>query len=405
MVRVCVAAALATLAAQASAEELVILSLQSNDLPRQALETLAADFAKATPGTTPRIVTMQHEALKATVQKQLRSGKYDILTWHAGNRGRLLAERGLLDPIDGLIPNQDEFSPGVQSSVTFDGKLYCVPHAYYHWTLYYNRTVLERAGVKPPQTWPAFISAVKTIREKGFTPIALGTREPWTTGGWFDFLGLNTYGPEFHLRLMRGEESYTNKKVSKAVGHWTELVKAGAFNKDHRTLSWSGAAQLLQDGKAGMMLMGNFWIGESKIPTKGTDVASFRFPSIEPGLPLVGIAPTDVFCLPAKAPHKDRAAKFLAFAARAEVQEKYARMLQVLPPNRKAAIDQNDEFNAFGKSYLEDAASIFQFYDRETDPEVARRGMDMMVNLVDEPGAVDSELEKVEKVRKRVYRK
>lgn len=403
----CLTCAIAiTVGSSSIAQPLEVLSLQSMDIPKQALKQMTNAFATSTPGTEPNITTMEHEALKASVQQHLRSGKYDILTWHAGNRARVLAERGLLDPIDDIIPNVSEFSEGVRASVTFNGKLYCVPHAYYHWSLYYNRKLFHDLQItEPPTTWGQLLSIAKKFKTKGITPITIGTKEPWTAGGWFDFIGMHSYGYDFHMKLLRGEAKYTDKQVSKALNAWVDLVQAGAFAKDHRKLSWKDAAKDLVSGKAAMMLMGNFWLGEMKVST-GTDspVGPMRFPVIDGSRPLVGVAPTDVLCLAANAPNKALAGKFLAYAAKAEVQENNAKFLHLLPPNRKAAVDAKDIFSMFGKAYLDATAGITQFYDREADPEVARRGMDMMVNLIDSPEILNLELEKVEKVRKRVHR-
>jgi multiple sugar transport system substrate-binding protein len=383
-----------------------VLSMQSNDTPKKALLDLAQKFEAENPDIKIKIETVDHEAFKANVVKQLNDSKTDVITWHAGNRSRVLAEKGLLAPLDDAIKNVNEFGAGVLSSVTFKNKLYGMPHAYYHWTLYYNKDVFKQAGVEePPKDWKGFLAAVNAIKAKGIVPIALGTKESWPTGGWFDFIGMNSYGYDTHMKLCAGEISYLDPKVKSAFGNWTALASASAFPTNHKTLTWQDAGKMLIDGKAGMMLQGNFWIGEMKVPLQGSALGSMKFPTIDAKQAHAGIAPTDILAVSNKSKHKAEAKKFMAFVARTDVQEANAKTLSLLPPNSKAKVDEADPFSTFGYKLLNEAKGISQFFDREADPEVARVGMDVMVELIDKPGDLEKGLARLDATRKRVHRK
>lgn len=65
--------------------------------------------------------------------------------------------------------------------------------------------MLKGAGVGEIGTFDDLVEACKTLRAADITPIAVGTKPLWPTGGWFDYLDLRTNGYDFHMKLTNGE--------------------------------------------------------------------------------------------------------------------------------------------------------------------------------------------------------
>jgi raffinose/stachyose/melibiose transport system substrate-binding protein len=77
------------------------------------------------------------------------------------------------------------FTPSVLKTATFGGKVYGVPcNGLAPVVLYYNKQVLQSAGVQPPRTLDELKAAVSTLKGKGVTPISLAANSKWPTLMW-----------------------------------------------------------------------------------------------------------------------------------------------------------------------------------------------------------------------------
>lgn len=88
------------------------------------------------------------------------------------------ARDGLIQPVDALLANKNQYAPGPLADLTFNGKLYGFPHYENLSVIVYNKAILQQAGLaKPPASldeelqWATQIAA-KTGKA-GFAP-ALG---------------------------------------------------------------------------------------------------------------------------------------------------------------------------------------------------------------------------------------
>jgi len=279
-----------------------------------------------------------------------------------------------------------------------------MPTNYYHWGFYYRKDLFAKAGIKqPPKTWTGLIEASKALKKANISPVAIGTKQAWPAAAWFDFINMGVNGYSFHMSLLSGKESYTSDKVKKAMKVWGQLVETSAFPDTASAMTWQEASALLWQGKAAMYLMGNFIASEIPAAVKN-EIGFFPFPTIDEKIPVAQVAPTDVFFIPSKAKNKVNAKLFMAFLARADIQQKYNQLTGLLPVNTRAKIDEKNSFLKAGQKILSSATGISQFFDRDAEPEVAKVGMDGFVEFMRHPDRLDKVLKKIEKTRKRVHR-
>ena len=106
--------------------------------------------------------------------------------------------------------------------------------------------------------------------------------------------------------------------------------------------------------------------------------------------PAVGIgedAPTDTLHIPARAQNKEDARKFLAYMARPDNNGTLAAAIGNLAPSNQAAAP-DDRFLKIGAAVLASADGLAQFYDRDTDPEMAKIGMQGFQEFYGQAGPV-----------------
>ena len=158
---------------------------------------------------------------------------------------------------------------------------------------------------------------------------------------------------------------------------------------------------MLQE-KAAMYLMGQFLMDSVTAENKA-DFDFFRFPIIDPAVPIGEDAPTDGFFAAANAPHPEAAKQFLAFLGSKEAQTYFAGKLQRLPTNTEVDTSGYDPATLKGIELLKGADYIAQFFDRDTTPEMAEKGMAMFQAFWDDTTQLDSLLADLEKERALIF--
>ena len=243
----------------------------------------------------------------------------------------------------------------------------------------------------------------KTLKQKGVAPITIGTKYLWTAAAWFDYLNIRINGLPFHMELMDGKASYTDPKVKAVFAKWRELIDPGYYIDNHTSYSWQEAAAFLYQGQAAMYLMGNFMV-----PGFPADVADkidfFPFPTVKAGVPAYEEAPTDILAIPAKAKNKAGAKKFLAYVSQPQILREMSDAFGMLSPHKDSGT-KDDRFLKAGAALLSNASGLAQFYDRDTRPEMAKDGMKGFQEFMVKPDRLDAILKRVERTRKRIFKK
>lgn len=398
------AAAVAGLSTAAIAEgDLVISSNQSDAAPRAAFEALVEKFKAENPDINVEFNTIEHEAYKTAIRNFLVADEGpDVGMWFAGNRMAGFVADGLFADISDVWTEAglSEAMASTEASITFDGKQYGLPWAYYQWGLYVRSDIMEANGISQFETYDELLAACETLRGAGIAPVTIGTKFLWTAAGWFDYLNMRTNGLEFHIDLMLGKVAYTDPGVVETMENWKKAIDAGCFIENHQNYSWQEAQPALINGEAAMYLMGNFLV--PNLPEEARDNLDYwQFPDIKPGMERGEDAPTDLVFMPANAVNKDNARKFLSFMAQAENIELLTDATQMLPPHKDAQ-PLDDKFLNKGAAVLA-ASKTAQFYDRDTTPEMAKVGMQGFQDFMLNPDDMTEILEELEEERERIF--
>ncbi len=396
-------AASTLLSATALAGTLVINSDQADPAPKKAFDEVVAQFKQDNPDIEIQFNTFEKESYKTAIRNWLTSEPPDVVFWYAGNRMKTFVDRGLLEDVSDLWDKDDlhtKLAPA-RSSMTIDDKQWGIPYTYYQWGVYYRKDIFAKAGLEEPKTWDEFLAVSAKLKADGIAPIAIGTKYLWTAAGWFDYLNMRVNGLDFHIELMDGKIPYTDDRVRAVFEKWKELVEPGYYLENHASYSWQEAQPFLYNGSAAMYLIGNFIT--PNFPDEIKDqMGFFQFPVINESVGIGEDAPTDTIHIPANAKNKEDARRFLAYLARADVQEKFNEAILQLPVHVDAKA-KDDPFLNIGADMLSKAGTA-QFYDRDTPPEMAKVGMKGFQEFMVKPDRLDRILNRIEKARKRIFK-
>ncbi len=394
----------ATVASSAMAGTLVINSDASDPAPKKAWEEIVSRFEQANPDIEVKYNLYDHESYKTTIRNWLVTSPPDVVFWYAGNRMKAFVDRGLFEDVSDMwsANGMNEDFAAAQPAMTVNGKQYGVPYTYYQWGIYYRKDIFDQYGIAEPKTWDELKAASATLKENGVAPFTIGTKYLWTAAGWFDYINMRTNGLDFHIQLMDGKVPYTDDRVKKTFANWAELVEPGYFLENHASYSWQEAQPFLYNGQAAMYLMGNFITPNFPAELDGK-MGFFQFPAIDSSVGMAEDAPMDTIHIPSKAKNKEDARKFLAFVALPENQQLINEMLLQIPTNNKAKA-KSDPFLDKGVAMLGAADGTAQFYDRDTDPAMAKEGMKGFQEFMVHPERIDKILERLEKTRARTFK-
>lgn len=387
----------------ASAETLVININTTDPTPKAAFEKLIEKFKTEHPLVEVEFKAFDQEGFTTAIRNFLTSEPPDVVAWFAGERMRTFISDDLFEDISDLW-QQEELTDSMSSSLatlTVAGRQYGIPYSYHHWGVYYRKDLFERYGLNVPKTWQEFLQLAKTLNDNDIKPLAIGTKFLSTTATWFDYLNIRVNGLDFHRQLMSGQAAYDDARVRKTFAHWQQLIDAGFYIDNHAAYSVPEAQEVLYQGNAAMSLTSH-----AIVPAPPEDIAAqidyFQFPLINADVALYESAPTNTLHIPGKAKNKDDARKFLAFVARADNQTELNQALDSLPPNKNAEVSDN-RFLKAGFQILNEAPGLIQFYERDTNAEMAKIGMQGFQEFMLRPDRLDKILDRLEKNRKRIF--
>ncbi len=386
------------------ARTLVINSNQSDPAPKAALAEVVEGFKAANPDIEVTLNSFDHEAYKTAIRNFLSTDPPDVCLWFAGNRMKFFVDEGLFADISDVWSEYDlnDSMSATKSALSVDGKQYGVPWGYYQWGMFYRTDIFDQYGLGEPATWDEFIAAGETLIANGITPVAIGTKYLWTAGGWFDYLNLRVNGLDYHMELMLGEASYLDPELDEVFDVWGDLIDRGFFLENHATYSWQEAQAPLINGQAAMYLIGNFIMPDMEAAGIGDNMGFFQFPQINPAIGMYEDAPMDTYHIPAGAKNMDEAKLFLAYIASPEIQAQFAYATGNIPPNKYAEAP-TIPLTKEGFEMLGAADGLAQFYDRDTNPELASAGMQGFQEFMVYPDREDAIREKIEVERINVF--
>ncbi|NHA66455.1 ABC transporter substrate-binding protein [Phycicoccus flavus] len=210
-----------------------------------------------------------------------------FMSWGAAGIAPLLKAKALL-PLDDFIKEDPKlksmFVPSVFDEEVVDGKSYGIPmRGVAPEFMYYNKKVLDKAGLKPATTWDELMSQVQTLKGQNVIPIGLAGADKWPQQIWFQYVYAREIGNDQVAKGLAGDASVWESDGSKkALADIRSLIDAGAFGQNFASVSYGGdgSAALLRSGKSAYELMGSWHyatVGDAK------DLGWTTFPTISGG--------------------------------------------------------------------------------------------------------------------------
>lgn len=266
-------------------------------------------------------------------------------------------------------PLNDDFSEDVIKDVptskifNFDGKLLAVPYNNDFRVLIYNKTQLEKAGIKQaPATPDDLLKAAKAIKDANLADYPIGLPLSATEGtstAWY--LLTKAFGGDLFDKDFKPQFLDPQSGGYKALSFEIQALKDGLIDPSATGLKDVDVQELFKSGKVSFDIAG--WAGNLSVysdPSKSQvadDVAAALMPSVNGKTRTIGLP--EAIGVPVSAENHDAAVAFIKWMLKPETQMNSYNALGNLPP-RLSVLKQLEEQGKLkdGKVLLEQAASV-----------------------------------------------
>lgn len=156
--------------------DITFMVIDSFDGDDSALQRTTDAFMEANPGVNVTLEFVPATNIKEKFTTSAMSGAGpDVVALDSAGWTVDAAAASLLAPLDeDLAPIADQFQPGPLASGVYNGQYYAVPWYMNNMGLFYNKAILEEAGVDAvPTTWAEFDEALEKVSAIGKKGIIL----------------------------------------------------------------------------------------------------------------------------------------------------------------------------------------------------------------------------------------
>ena len=181
----------------------------------------------------------------------------------------------------------------------YNGKTIVLPTELNIEGIWYNKSLLSKAGVEEPTSWSELVDSFKTLKAAGTQPIVDAGKggDGWGVTRWVGAYLYRTLGPDALKDVQSGKAKLTDAQYIKAADEIASLGKAGYFGSP-ATVDYATALNSFLTGKAAYYYMGSWAVSafndkeQNKI---GADNIGFiPFPAVSGGSGSADQTPTNV---------------------------------------------------------------------------------------------------------------
>jgi len=299
--------------ASAATEVRVIVSHYS-DQTAPIFEAMAEEFEAANPDIDIVIEDVAWANLQQRLTTDIAGGTAPDISI-IGTRWLVdFVENDVVEPLSSYMDDEfkGRFIETFMGPSTIDGEVYGLPVAASARAMYYNKALLEEAGVTaPPATWDDLVAAAEKVSALGDDIHGFGLQgggDTETDAYWY--YSLWTHGGD--ILDENGQSGIASDAAIAATNRYKSLIDAGLTQPGVTNYNRQDVESMLKQGKVGMILSGPWLRGQMKEEAPDIDYGIAAIPQ-DSAQATYGV--TDSIVMFADSEVKDAAWKFLSETA------------------------------------------------------------------------------------------
>lgn len=242
-----------------------------------------------------------------------------------------------------FLQNINEDAVGSSSFTDEEGRTWAMPIDGSCIGILYNKDVFAQYGLSVPTTLAEFDSVVKTLRDNGVTPFALGFKDAWT----IKITSVCAFSPAVYGRDL-GWDAQKNEGKATFAGtpEWTrsfELLRKIYESGDQQTAfdtDYNGACAMLANGEAAMMAQGLWAVEVVRSVNPDANIGMMAMPvSEDPGETKLHQFPDFGLSISSKSAHIPECELFLEFLTRKDIAEVWCNTAKLFSAVKGVSVD------------------------------------------------------------------
>ena len=312
-----IAIALGALGTAKAATEVRVIVSHYSDQTAPIFEAMAEEFEAANPDIDIVIEDVAWGNLQQRLTTDIAGGTAPDISI-IGTRWLVdFVENDIVEPLGQYMDDEfkGRFIDTFMGPSTIDGEIYGLPVAASARAMYYNKGLLEQAGVgEPPATWDELVAAAEKVNALGDDIHGFGLQgggDTETDAYWY--YALWTHGGD--IIDENGQSGIGSDAAIAATNRYKSLIDAGLTQPGVTNYNRQDVESMLKQGKVGMILSGPWLRGQMKDEAPDVDYGIAAIPA-DAAQATYGV--TDSIVMFADSEVKAEAWKFLAEAAFSE---------------------------------------------------------------------------------------
>lgn len=278
------------------------------------------------------IETYENEQYKTKLASLMASNSQpDIFfTWSSGYLKPFVDGGKILELTPYLEKDKEwkeRFKEGVFGPVTFNDKIYAVPHGQAVATMFYNKKIFAEKGLEIPSTYEQFIKTVKKLKESDVIPISAPVKDAWIAGQLMQQLANIDGGMNLFENTISGKTKWNDQAYVNAANRLKELTELGAFPDGYLGMTNDEGRNLFTEEKAAMYYMGSWDMNilADKQNAVAANLGAFNIPPVQDGGENVAVGDVDLaYAISADTTNPEAAIAYLKLFSDKEIQESFA---------------------------------------------------------------------------------
>ena len=315
-------------AAKAGPVELNALFMKQAGYSEDDITAMTAEFTKANPKIKVNLTFVAYEELEPKILAAAASGGYDVVLGDCIWPPKFSKAGIVLDVSQRMakVDTKDIFQ-GALDSVSYGGKYYGMPWLNDCKYLFYNKSMLKKAGFDaPPATWDELSKMAAAIKAKGLVKYPIAWSWSQAEALICDYTALSeSFGGG--MIGADGKPAVNAQPNLDALEYMTKSIKDGLTNPKSTELLENDVLATFVAGNAAFGLNWTYMYAAGKDPAQskiGDDVgiapipgtAKARSATVNGGMPLM---------ITSGSKHPDQAWNYILAISSKEVQKKYAK--------------------------------------------------------------------------------
>lgn len=310
----------------------------------EAFSAVVKGFSAKYPAVNVKIESVPFDQTQSVLTQQFAAGSPPDAAVALPGMVRQLSQQGLLMDVDGLwdtwVKNgdyNDSLRAIAAGSDNHTNAVYVkgnVNGLIWHTTA--RTKTLGMAGA--PASWPELTAMLDKYKATGAAPFSVGAKDVWVPTQWMDPILLNVAGEEKFNKLARGEISWDDADVTKAVTVLSTMIR-NYWPKNALDTGFSDETCGWVKGKNAFANNGAFVNGivPSCDPSlkPGTDYTFFTLPPFEGSDKPAQAVSGDLFVGAKKSKNPVATEAFLEYLGSVEAQTIWAKRGGYIAPNMK----------------------------------------------------------------------